>query len=682
MADEIIARDKIAGTVYEYRIGPSGSEGKEFAHQIQLRSAGSDRWDTALMGNFGSREAALNTFISRYSNRDGFATLEAVHPTIKKNLAARVQSEAATARQAEKGKESREEAEQERKKRRVDIDKGFAQASFKKASAPRTGPSGVALTPAVGPSFGGLIVHENGLTGRNKGYNITHAQSGLAIGGDFATQTQAKIAVWRVTQMINFDQSAEGVQADTKASGVSFGAVLRRLADDQYSALDDVEQVAQPPRQKAKELKESQEKRKKETLARTPTGKELLATSPARLGEVFAFPTGKAMPRTRSESNRLIEATINAAAEADNVALSDSHPSINVVKSLEGRMTNNEFASYIKLLPDDVIPFHEKTRRKVEQKSKADTKELLAKLGPDGLNEPGSPGAIATRTQSANVLPRITHAQGVREKAQAGSLKPRVFNVQELSAREFKSQVDKSGEHARPGDTLRAPNGDEFIITDITDKDVVQFTTAPTPGSTKPLRAQFGSFKAPLAPHLKGSKARLGADRRARFGTGLAKPQAAEEARVARLASQSALMDRRALPTVAERVAAARKAHHENQKREREATRMKQHAKVAARPAVKAIAGVSTVRAKARFEDPNAGRAKGKGPRRPERDLLNTSKEVAPSVAINAREERLQKRWFKNPGKLDFQGVDTKGARKPKFKKDQRKKSTARAGRV
>ncbi len=173
-----------------------------------------------------------------------------------------------------------------------------------------------------------------------------------------------------------------------------------------------------------------------------------------------------------------------------------------------------------------------------------------------------------------------------------------------------------------------------------------------------------------------------------RIGTVNKFDDAREAKRLSRSSPEKQALFKRAEKAIAElnapavsKVSPENAAKFKAERQAREAVRMKQHAEVAARPPVKAITGVSVTRAKARFEDADAGRAKGKGPRRPERDLQRTSAVVAPSVATTERDERLQKRWFKHPGKLDFQGVDTKGARKPKFK-SKRQKSQARAGRV
>jgi len=118
------------------------------------------------------------------------------------------------------------------------------------------------------------------------------------------------------------------------------------------------------PRERIDALKASQDKRAAEIRRETPTGAQLLATRPIDLADKFLFPKGKAMERTRFQSNRLVESTLNAIEASDKVALTTSHPSVRVVDALFSSMTDAERASLLKLIPAKSLPFWESSARR------------------------------------------------------------------------------------------------------------------------------------------------------------------------------------------------------------------------------------------------------------------------------------------------------------------------------
>ncbi len=76
--------------------------------------------------------------------------------------------------------------------------------------------------------------------------------------------------------------------------------------------------------------------------------------------------------------------------------------------------------------------------------------------------------------------------------------------------------------------------------------------------------------------------------------------------------------------------------------------------------------GLSRRAAEARFNNPNAGVSTGNKKRNPKADALFTAQTVAPAVAKNKADLKAQKRWFKNPGRSDLEGVDTGPRRRTK----------------
>lgn len=76
--------------------------------------------------------------------------------------------------------------------------------------------------------------------------------------------------------------------------------------------------------------------------------------------------------------------------------------------------------------------------------------------------------------------------------------------------------------------------------------------------------------------------------------------------------------------------------------------------------------GVSLRAAEARFSSRTAGTTAGRQ-RRPELDNKRTAAVVAPAVAKTEADLKLQRKWFKHPNRLDFEGIDTaKGPVQPR----------------
>lgn len=236
MAEEIIARDRVHGTIYEFRVGPTAS-----GYEIQLRFRGG-QWESASMGNYNTKEMALKNFVPRYRTLD-FNELEAIHPIIQKARAEKLAKLAEESRQREMERRTEQIKMESRAKRVQAVNDEFKRVRFKQETTKRTGAEGSVLADITGPSINGLTIHltTDDPKSRFRKWQVTHQASGFAVGPDFETQRDAKLYAYRLSSLVDFRQSAEAL----KKSGAPYGEISKRLRQDLYADLSDVKPQVQ-----------------------------------------------------------------------------------------------------------------------------------------------------------------------------------------------------------------------------------------------------------------------------------------------------------------------------------------------------------------------------------------------------------------------------------------------------
>lgn len=568
MATEIIARDTIAVTNFEYRIARVEREGAN--QQIQVRFVRKDatvgEWENANMGHYQSRASALDNFLARYGTIG--ADFTPLDPGLKEKFAKRNREASLIEKgRLKAGAQAKIDRVNEEERRNL-IREEFKKATFKTESVDLRGPSGVIGTQRV-PTIGGLAITVAGTRNKKKVYGLTHQGTGFAIGpDDFETQGEAKLAAFRLTQLTDFTQDQKALQA----TGIPFSSIANTFRRDSLADISDrlparptpileSQPIAKPKdidnRRRIAELKASQETRAKEIARRTPTGKELLETSPPALTDKFLLPGSAGAERTTFQSNRLIETALNAAAAADPIAQSNEARSIDIVDSLFGRMTKEEQQSFLAVLPPAQIPFWQRSKR----------------------------FRIANTTTTSK-RPKVLKAAVL--PARTADTMSEAIAMSSPSGRQSKTSKKAAEERLRI--SLFGPGG-------------LQRSGVPQPSEAEGLR-------------------RRSKELRELAGRGMSPRKFKKEA---------ALLDAKA--------------------------------EILERPRVRAQVGISNRAALARFNNPRAGVGKGNKRRNPVADARVTALVVAPARATNAKDVKLQQRWFKHPGRLDFQGVDT-GPRK------------------
>ncbi len=546
----VIAKDTIQGTDYEYRVATIEREG--FNHQIQVRFAKRDgsksAWEGATMGHYPSDKDALEAFLVRYRRGD----FEAIHPIIIKA----VEKKERENKQIEASR-SKQAAEDVIKRGLDDMRRQLVEADFKKAkfvtgTAPITGGEGNKIGEVTGPSIGGLVISKTDGIRRIKdtAYQITHIKSGFSVGPKYQTQRDAKIAAFRLSNLGDFTGGVEGLPKN-----IPFTTLANRMQTDPLADFRD----KLPPagesslstgaksviKEQIEDLKKTQQKRQNKILSRTPTAEELLAVAPDNVQGLFLFPTGKAIPRSDRQANRLLESALVVAEKIDKVAQTTNHPGFKTLDALTNLMTDEDRESFLGLLPEKTVPFYEKAKRQslakksFEQRKTAMLQRIQkrteAKLGPEILREfevsfAGQGPKIVVAEFTSDAINKFAREQSVRE-------------------------VDKGQIEARFIKEVKKP--EKALST------------------TQTFRQQEG--------------------------------------------------------------------------------------------------GLSTRAAVARFNNPNAGVSKGNKRRNPKADALFTAQIVAPANAKTEADLKAQKRWFKNPGRSDLEGIDTGPRRRTKALRTKKK---------
>lgn len=241
MSVETIARefytDEERKRGYEYRVGRVVEPGYyDKTYRVEIRVVRPDgstsEWESALFGNVGSQEAALNRFADRYRANAGLK-LEVLDPTLKEKFAERERGEKEKSVEAERKLADEVAKNAADAERLVRLRAAFKQAKFRVQEVGIQGESGVIGTQRV-PTIGGLAVTSFG-EGKWKRWSLTHVGTGLAIGNEFTSQEQAKIAAFRLAELVDWtkdgiadalvDKKIKGVGAFAKMMGGPSGNV-------------------------------------------------------------------------------------------------------------------------------------------------------------------------------------------------------------------------------------------------------------------------------------------------------------------------------------------------------------------------------------------------------------------------------------------------------------------------
>jgi hypothetical protein len=233
---EVIARDTINGSQYDFSIEYIMFEGKP-GYRVELRFRGGN-WEPAMMGVYNSKKAALEAFVPRYRTFE-IENLEAIHPVIKKCKEDKLRQLEMDRKAEEEARIEAMEQQQLDSQRREDIEADLKKTKFTRGSATPKGSSGKELPIIVGYVLGGLLIHKldektNGRMYAN--YNITHIQSGYAVGPRYHTLKDAKIAVIRMSQYVDFTLDAEGLIELGKS--IPINSMFHRLQGDPYADLE------------------------------------------------------------------------------------------------------------------------------------------------------------------------------------------------------------------------------------------------------------------------------------------------------------------------------------------------------------------------------------------------------------------------------------------------------------
>lgn len=155
----------------------------------------------------------------------------------------------------EKERKAREEEYQKRQANRAQIDKDFAEATFKQGKTVLPMADGQKIE-AKGPSIGGLVVHKNSTPVKyGGGYDISHIESGLRISPKpFETQEMAKVVAMRLARLGDWTRSGKEVQKDKPLQEKAI-QLLKDISKDGPYAVSEVDRKsAEPAPSLAKEL--------------------------------------------------------------------------------------------------------------------------------------------------------------------------------------------------------------------------------------------------------------------------------------------------------------------------------------------------------------------------------------------------------------------------------------------
>jgi hypothetical protein len=207
------------GPDYEFRVGRN-----EFNnYRIEVRTAGTNEpWESAYEATGGAPEALIDRMGERIARQEGFGRGVQPEDILSPRLRAAVETEQARMAERSAAEAERRAAEaasyQRQQEYRANLQEQFKGVKFKQAKVDvpmfkegePTGPATI-----KGPSIGGLIVHKVSAPGTPAEYQISHVASGKRVMGEFSTQEQARVAAWRLGQMIDFTKPEAEVMAES-----------------------------------------------------------------------------------------------------------------------------------------------------------------------------------------------------------------------------------------------------------------------------------------------------------------------------------------------------------------------------------------------------------------------------------------------------------------------------------
>jgi len=217
----IIAKDKLpSGDIYEYREAENPTaESPEWKYQIQIKKQGGTEWDSAGMG-YGKTPAEIMAKFGERYRLGKLEEVEAIDPIVKGSVQRRLQ-EIADKRVQEEEEKAREEADYKiRTERYQKAQEEIKNIKFHKMDVTIMLRTAEGDKPEIvkGKGYGGLAITTEG-EGKYKKYKITHTQSGYSVGSGFNTETEAKMALYRLQQITDWDRASDIVTPELKNSG-------------------------------------------------------------------------------------------------------------------------------------------------------------------------------------------------------------------------------------------------------------------------------------------------------------------------------------------------------------------------------------------------------------------------------------------------------------------------------
>ena len=217
----IIAKDKLpSGDIYEYRVAENPmAESPEWKYQIQIKKQGGTEWDSAGMG-YGKTPAEIMAKFGERYKLGKLEEVEAIDPIVKGSVQRRLQEIADKRVQEEEENERRKADYKIRTERYQKAQEEIKNIKFHKMDVTIMLRTAEGDKPEIvkGKGYGGLAITTEG-EGKYKKYKITHTQSGYSVGRGFNTETNAKMALYRLQQITDWDRASDIVTSELKNSG-------------------------------------------------------------------------------------------------------------------------------------------------------------------------------------------------------------------------------------------------------------------------------------------------------------------------------------------------------------------------------------------------------------------------------------------------------------------------------
>jgi len=200
----VIAKDTIAGTEYEFRVGNfSDPETPQMEYEIQMRRAGSNaEWEPAMVGQATSKKDAMRFLANRY-DRIGkdIKGLQVFDDTLQgyvdKEIEANKQKEA-EAKQEVVDKEQQRETDLKKQERILENEADISE-SMKKAKAKKkviklkTKPGATEPNPEISALIFGDFAYHKMLRSKDK-YTVTHIPSGKSVCSKLSSNESRELA--------------------------------------------------------------------------------------------------------------------------------------------------------------------------------------------------------------------------------------------------------------------------------------------------------------------------------------------------------------------------------------------------------------------------------------------------------------------------------------------------------